>query len=477
MTQDLFINGNIDNMMLEQMASILGSKDFLEYAGIDSFMLKINSNGGSVSAGKAMINLLKESGYPVDGIIVGNCKSMAFIMAEASCRTLKMYDNANIMSHRISVSGEIDGQNPDEIRNMADQFAKDEDWAIGVVASRTNSDPNYIRNSFFNGTDKYLTAKEALRERMIDQILSSKIEGIGQMNGKELSGQMSEGKIKPKNESKIESLASVNLKLKAYMLDKNQKIEGSPIDTNAKPNVIATAKVTEFETKPSMNFEVSNLQNQIKSLLADKDIYGADIEKQKNLVTTLMKEKAELQSSFESRLSESSNGYEKLKTQIPVAEQKVKSLESQMKLDKENFELKLGLNGILDGGKSKLTEEKITFILSQMRAQTSISEKENGRFEVKGLSGEMYGDGSLINAAKDFAFKNKHVESAPVGVVVTENFETIQSQMKLAEKERDHEKTRASLNESYFGEWDTRMRIMKGLNFSKSQADAFSLKY
>lgn len=134
-----------------------------QYPRID---LRINSMGGEVYAGIAIFNAIRQSRAEITVYIDGIAAGMASVIASAR-RPVYMSRFARIMIH--SVRGSAYG-NREELQRTIGELASLEDTLSDIYAQRTGRTKEEIKSLFFDGTDHWLTAGEALRMNLIDGI-------------------------------------------------------------------------------------------------------------------------------------------------------------------------------------------------------------------------------------------------------------------------------------------------------------------
>lgn len=134
-----------------------------EYPQID---VHINSRGGDVFAGIAIFNALKDAASRIDIYVDGIAASMAGVIALCG-QPLHMSRYARLMLHQ--VSGGCSG-GAKEMRECADLIDSLEETLAGMVSRKCGMSPEEVRTSFFDGTDHWFTAQEALSRGLCDDI-------------------------------------------------------------------------------------------------------------------------------------------------------------------------------------------------------------------------------------------------------------------------------------------------------------------
>ena len=134
------------------------------YSSID---VHINSKGGDVFAGIAIYNALRTVQADVTIYVDGIAASIAGVIALCG-RPLYMNKYARLMLHR--VSGGAYG-NADELIRVADMCNDLEVSLAEIIAKRCGKETGEILSMFFDGTDHYLTAEQAMDMKLCDGIV------------------------------------------------------------------------------------------------------------------------------------------------------------------------------------------------------------------------------------------------------------------------------------------------------------------
>lgn len=133
------------------------------YKNID---VRINSVGGEVYTGIAIFNALKASKANITLYVDGVAASMASVIALCG-KPVYMSRYARLMLH--SVSGGCYG-NKKDLKEMLDQMESLEDTLCQMYAERLGKDTAAVKAAYFDGTDHWLTADEALSLGLIEGI-------------------------------------------------------------------------------------------------------------------------------------------------------------------------------------------------------------------------------------------------------------------------------------------------------------------
>ena len=134
-----------------------------QYGQID---VRINSQGGDVYSGIAIINAFKNSTANITIYIDGIAASMAAVVALCG-KPLFMSKYARIMLH--SVQGGAYGTR-DELQGTIEQMEALEDTLSDFIAGRIKKTKEEIKNLYFDGKDHWIKADEALELGLIDGI-------------------------------------------------------------------------------------------------------------------------------------------------------------------------------------------------------------------------------------------------------------------------------------------------------------------
>ncbi len=156
------IGGGKDGVSAEQVASELGWLEN-EFPVID---IHINSQGGEVFAGIAIFNAIKECRSTVNIYVDGLAASIAGIIALCG-KPLHMSRYSRLMLH--SVSGGCEGDARD-MRKCADLIEGLEGTLADMISRKCGMPSEQVKETYFDGTDHWFTAEEALRAKLCDDI-------------------------------------------------------------------------------------------------------------------------------------------------------------------------------------------------------------------------------------------------------------------------------------------------------------------
>lgn len=126
----------------------------------------INSNGGSVHAGLALINIMEGSAIPINTVILGLSASMGLMISMAGKHRI-ISPSAQILSHAYS-----DGDAGSYHALVASRKYQDELYNITLEHYKkyTKLNENQIKKTLLNASDNWLTPQQALELNLVDEI-------------------------------------------------------------------------------------------------------------------------------------------------------------------------------------------------------------------------------------------------------------------------------------------------------------------
>ena len=129
--------------------------------------LYINSPGGSVTAGLAILDTMNYIKCDVSTICLGECASMGAVLLSAGAKG-KRYCLPNSMVLIHQPSGGAQGQQT-EIQIVADFMRKTRDRLNNILASNTGQPLEVIERD--TERDNYMTAEEAVAYGLVDKVI------------------------------------------------------------------------------------------------------------------------------------------------------------------------------------------------------------------------------------------------------------------------------------------------------------------
>ena len=152
------------NVVIAQML-YLASKDSKR-----DIKLYINSPGGSVTAGLAVYDTMQFLKCPVSTICIGLTASMAAVLLSAGTKGKRFsLPNAEILLHQ--VAGGMQGQAAD-IEITAKQIVHMKQKLNKIISSHTGQSLSKVEKD--TDRDFYLTAEEAKKYGLIDEVIGEK---------------------------------------------------------------------------------------------------------------------------------------------------------------------------------------------------------------------------------------------------------------------------------------------------------------
>ena len=129
----------------------------------------INSPGGSITDGMAIVDTMNYIKCPVSTICVGLAASMGSVLLACGTKG-KRYatPNAEVLIHQPLISGGLSGQTT-EIKIHADHMVKTREKLNKILSEKTGQSLEQIEKD--TERDHYMTAEEALKYGLIDEIL------------------------------------------------------------------------------------------------------------------------------------------------------------------------------------------------------------------------------------------------------------------------------------------------------------------
>ena len=146
---------------------------FLESEDPDKeISLYINSPGGSITDGMAIVDTINYIKCPVSTICVGMAASMGAVLLASGAKGKRFATpNAEILIHQPLISGGLSGQTT-EIKIHADHMVKTREKLNKLLSERTGQNLETIERD--TERDNYMTAEEALKYGLIDGILEKR---------------------------------------------------------------------------------------------------------------------------------------------------------------------------------------------------------------------------------------------------------------------------------------------------------------
>ena len=129
----------------------------------------INSPGGSITDGMAIVDTMNYIKCPVSTICVGLAASMGSVLLTCGAKGKRFATpNSEILIHQPLISGGLAGQTT-EIKIHADHMVKTREKLNKLLSEKTGQSLEQIETD--TERDHYMTAQEALEYGLIDEII------------------------------------------------------------------------------------------------------------------------------------------------------------------------------------------------------------------------------------------------------------------------------------------------------------------
>ena len=164
----VFLGEQIDDQVAN---SVVAQLLHLESADPDKdISLYINSPGGSVTAGLAILDTMNYIRCDVSTICIGECASMAAVLLSSGTPGKRFcLPNSMVLIHQ--PSGGAQGQQT-EIQIVADFMLKTRERLNRILAENTGQTLEAIQRD--TERDNYMTAEQALEYGLVDKVVSKR---------------------------------------------------------------------------------------------------------------------------------------------------------------------------------------------------------------------------------------------------------------------------------------------------------------
>lgn len=166
----IFLSEDVNNVTASLVVAQLL---FLESEDPDKeISLYINSPGGSITDGMAIVDTINYIKCPVSTICVGLAASMGAVLLASGEKGRRLATpNSEILIHQPLISGGLSGQTT-EIKIHADHMVRTREKLNKLLSDRTGQSLETIERD--TERDNYMTAEEALKYGLIDGILGKR---------------------------------------------------------------------------------------------------------------------------------------------------------------------------------------------------------------------------------------------------------------------------------------------------------------
>lgn len=146
---------------------------FLESEDPDKeIFLYLNTPGGSITDGLAIVDTMNYIKCPVSTICVGMAASMGSVLLASGEKGKRLATpNSEILIHQPLIGGGLSGQST-EIKIVSDHLVKTRDKLNKILSEKTGQTIEKINED--TERDHYMTAQEALEYGIIDSIIEKR---------------------------------------------------------------------------------------------------------------------------------------------------------------------------------------------------------------------------------------------------------------------------------------------------------------
>jgi len=220
--------------------------------------IRINSRGGEVFSGIAIINALKSSSADISIYIDGIAASMASVIALCG-KPLYMSQYSRLMLHSIKVG--VYGDKED-LRVTIDEIEALENTLCELVASKMKKTPEEIKAAYFDGKDHWFSAPEALSLGLINGIYDvdpvpedSTTEQIYKIFNNRLSEAQTKNKMNLDEIKKRPSFVNATTDADVFRIIDNLETEAGKVQGLTGQVTALQEKVTTFENREAAAVE------------------------------------------------------------------------------------------------------------------------------------------------------------------------------------------------------------------------------
>lgn len=146
---------------------IIGKLIYLDSLSKDPIKLIVNSPGGCVNSGLAIIDIIKSIKAPVYSYSLGLVASMAVPIICSTAKSVS-YKNTYYMMHQVSMF-HFGADDSDTIQTNAKYCKQLEKVTNGIIANKTKKTIKEIERKTVK--ELYLNAEEALNWGLVDEII------------------------------------------------------------------------------------------------------------------------------------------------------------------------------------------------------------------------------------------------------------------------------------------------------------------
>ncbi|MDR0899201.1 MAG: ATP-dependent Clp protease proteolytic subunit [Lactobacillaceae bacterium] len=166
----ILVQGQVEDQMA---TSIVAQLLFLDAQdNTKDINMYVNSPGGSVTAGLAIVDTMNLIKSPVSTIVMGLAASMGTVIASSGTKGKRyMLPNAEYLIHQ-PMGGAPSGTQQTDIQIIADSIKKTRNTLTQILADNSGQDFDKVMAD--TERDNWMDAKETLKYGFIDKILTNK---------------------------------------------------------------------------------------------------------------------------------------------------------------------------------------------------------------------------------------------------------------------------------------------------------------
>lgn len=172
---DILMYGSISEWGRVRCEDFIRAVSDAKAKGYEKVNLKINSPGGSIIEGIAIMSQMIAQDIIIVGVVEGVAASMASAMLQG-CHRRKMVKGTRLMVHQ--GAGGVWGS-ANYIRDYADLMDSFNKTLADIYARKTKKEAKWIlENWMAEGKDTWFTAEQALKEGLIDEIIEGNVKPL-----------------------------------------------------------------------------------------------------------------------------------------------------------------------------------------------------------------------------------------------------------------------------------------------------------
>ncbi len=165
--REIFLWGGVDDKKAEMVIKRILYLDSLEHKDIKMY---VNSPGGVISSGLAIIDVMNAVASDISTICLGQAASMgAVILALGAKGKRCIYENARVMIHQPLISGQIFGPASD-IQIQADEILRIRQKLNELFAGATGKQLRQLEDD--TDRDYFMSAQESIDYGIADKLMA-----------------------------------------------------------------------------------------------------------------------------------------------------------------------------------------------------------------------------------------------------------------------------------------------------------------